>query len=57
MGARASIESLQRMLNPSSKAEIRRHAAAVWSLCDHPEQLSEWALVRLERQLWRRVRP
>ena len=52
MGARASIESLERMLNPRSQVPIRQHAASVWSLCSHPEELAEWVLVRLEQGLW-----
>ena len=44
--------NFERLLNPRAKAQMRRHAASVWSLCDgDPARLAEWCLTRIERQL------
>ena len=49
MAAVSSIATLERILSPNSKAQWRRDAASVWTLCDgDPLRLSEWCLRRLE---------
>ena len=48
----SSKSTLERILNPSSNKQWRRHAAAVWSLCDgDPLRMAEWVLRRLEMGL------